>query len=97
MPCLDMVQESGGRGSALTAGLWFLGPGNEGLLSVSSRKKGLSPVCLSASQLDSILHLGITQGLKRCSMTTLCFNKQKQLIKSQRRLTLSITELVNSH
>lgn len=54
MPRLDMVQESGGRGSTLTAGLWFLGPINEGLLSVSSRKRA-SPlsVCQRASWIQS--------------------------------------------
>lgn len=41
IPCLNMAGAVA-VAALLTVGLWFLGPGNEGLLSVSSRKRASS-------------------------------------------------------
>lgn len=61
----------------LTGGLWFLGPSNEGLLSVSSRKKRASspPVCLSAGQPAGF---NPTPQNKRCSTAAVCSNRQEE-------------------
>lgn len=82
IPCLHGFGRAVAVAALLTGGLWFLGPSNEGLLSVSSRKKRASSppsVCLPASQLDSILHLRINAAAR----PPFALIGRKKLIKSQ--------------
>lgn len=74
--------------------LWFLDPSNEGLPSVSSRKRA-SPLsaCLSVCRPAGFNPTPQNNTQPQRPQHGLCFNRQKQLIRSQQWLTLSITQL----